>query len=87
MSRLINVILEQNLKDLPGDCFRIAFSVSHCAIVKVVKDTHMTMFSYTTALQFLPSFYAESPSTLGITALARLGYRTDPALFVRAARR
>ncbi|KAG0702691.1 hypothetical protein DFH29DRAFT_999085 [Suillus ampliporus] len=39
------------------------------------------MFSHTDALQLLPSFYADSPSTPGITALAHLGYRIDPTLF------
>ncbi|KAG1778970.1 hypothetical protein EV702DRAFT_966959 [Suillus placidus] len=82
VSRLIGSILEQ--QDAPGDYFGIAFSISHCAIVKVVKDAHTTTFSHTAALQYLPSFFAESPSTPGITALARLGYRIDPALFVRA---
>ncbi|KAG1761525.1 hypothetical protein EDD22DRAFT_847741 [Suillus occidentalis] len=48
----------------------------------VVKDAYTTTFSHTTALQFLPSFFSESPSTPGITALARLGYRIDPALFI-----
>lgn len=81
MSRLIKTILEQ--RDAPGDYFGVAFSVSQCAIVKVVKDAYTTTFSHTTALQFLPSFFSESPSTPGITALARLGYRIDPALFVR----
>ncbi|KAG2150971.1 hypothetical protein DEU56DRAFT_850787 [Suillus clintonianus] len=81
VSRLINAILEQ--KDNPGYYFGIAFSVNHCAIIKVVKDTHTITFSHTNALQFLPSFYARSPSTPGITALARLGYRIDPALFER----
>ncbi|KAG0703387.1 hypothetical protein DFH29DRAFT_998535 [Suillus ampliporus] len=82
ISRLIAAILEQ--KDVPGDYFGIAFSMYHCAIVKVVNDAQTTTFSHTAVLQFLPSFDAESPSTPGITALARLGYRTDPALFVRA---
>lgn len=80
MSRLIKTILEQ--QDAPGDYFGVAFSVSHCAIVKVVKDAYTATFSHTTALHFLPSFFSESPSTPGITALARLGYRIDPALFV-----
>ncbi|OAX34615.1 hypothetical protein K503DRAFT_430709 [Rhizopogon vinicolor AM-OR11-026] len=84
ISRLINAILEQ--KNSPGDCFGVAFSVYHCAIVKVVRDAHTTTFSHTAALQFLPSFNAYSPSTPGITALARLGYRVDPALFVSAAK-
>lgn len=82
ISRLVDAITEQ--KDHPGNYFGIAFSVYHCAIVKVVKDTRTAKFSHTAALQFLPSFYADSPSTPGITALARLGYRIDPALFVRA---
>ncbi|KAG2348168.1 hypothetical protein BDR05DRAFT_957889 [Suillus weaverae] len=82
MSRLIESILEQ--QDAPGDYFGVAFSISHCAIVKVVKDAHTTTFSHTAALQYLPSSFAESPSTPGITAIARLGYRIDPALFVRA---
>ncbi|OAX37244.1 hypothetical protein K503DRAFT_743039 [Rhizopogon vinicolor AM-OR11-026] len=81
ISRLIDAILEE--KDNPGDYFGVAFSVYHCAIVKVVKDAHITTFSHTTPFEFLPSFYADSPSTPGITALARLGNRVDPALFVR----
>ncbi|KAG1745728.1 hypothetical protein EDB19DRAFT_2023615 [Suillus lakei] len=82
VSRLINAILEK--KDNPGHYFGIAFSVHHCAVVKVVKDAHTITFSHTNALQFIPSFYAHSPSTPGITALARLGHRIDPALFERA---
>ncbi|KAG1841413.1 hypothetical protein DFJ58DRAFT_844995 [Suillus subalutaceus] len=82
ISRLINVIVEQ--KDNPGHYFGIAFSVFHCAIVKVVKNAQTTTFSHTSALQFLPSFFANSPSTPGITALACLGYRINPALFKRA---
>ncbi|KAG1780074.1 hypothetical protein EV702DRAFT_1084599 [Suillus placidus] len=82
VSRLINAIIEQ--KDNHGHYFGIAFSVFHCAIVKVVKNAHTMTFSHTSALQFLPSFHAYSPSTPGITALARLGYRIDPALFRRA---
>jgi hypothetical protein len=81
VSRLINAIMEQ--KDNLGDYFGIAFSVYHCALVKVVKDAHTMTFSHTNALQFLPSFYACSPSTPGITALARLSLRIDPALFTR----
>ncbi|OAX31913.1 hypothetical protein K503DRAFT_702953 [Rhizopogon vinicolor AM-OR11-026] len=81
LSRLINAILEQ--KDNPGDYFGVAFSIFHCVIVKVVKDARSTMFSHTAALEFLPSFFADSPSTPGITTLARLGYRIDPTLFVR----
>lgn len=82
LSRLINTILEE--KDSPGDYFGVAFSIFHCAIIKVVKTEHTTTFSHTVALEFLPSWYADSPSTPGITALARLGYRIDRKLFVRA---
>ncbi|KAG2064506.1 hypothetical protein BDR04DRAFT_1162468 [Suillus decipiens] len=82
VSRLIDEISKQ--KDNPGHYFGIAFSVFHCAVVKVVKDAHTISFSHTSAVQFLPSFCAYSPSTPGITALARLGHRIDPALFQRA---
>ncbi|KAG2152710.1 hypothetical protein DEU56DRAFT_691997, partial [Suillus clintonianus] len=81
VSRLINAISEQ--KNNPGSYFGIAFSVFHCVVVNVVKDAHTMSFSHTDALQFLPSFYAETPSTPGITALARLGHRIEPALFKR----
>lgn len=81
VSRLIDEISKR--KDSPGHYVGIAFSVFHCAIVKVVKDAHAITFSHTSALQFLPSFHAHSPSTPGITALARLGHRVDPALFER----
>jgi len=84
MSRLINAISEQ--KNTPGDYFGVAFSVHHCAIVKVVKGEHATTFSHTDTLQFLPSFFGDSPSTPGIVALARLAYRIDPALFMRTLR-
>ncbi|OAX35933.1 hypothetical protein K503DRAFT_772995 [Rhizopogon vinicolor AM-OR11-026] len=85
ISRLIDEILEQ--KGNPGDYFGVAFSISHCAIVKVVRDTHATTFSHTGTLQFLPSSFAESPSTPGIIALARLSYRVDPTLFEQIYRR
>src|SRR5882757_4900900 len=58
ISRLMDAILEQ--KNSPGDYFGVAFSVYHCAIVKVVKGAHTTTFSHTAVLQFLPSFNAYS---------------------------
>jgi len=82
MSRLINAILEQ--KDDPGDYFGVAFSIHHCAIIKVVKGEEAMTFSYTDALQFLPSYYGDSPCTPGIAALARLADRVDPTPSVRA---
>ena len=84
ISRLINAISKQ--KNTPGDYFGVAFSVHHCAVVKLVKGEHATTFSHTDTLQFLPSFFGDSPSTPGIVALARLAYRIDPALFIRTLR-
>ena len=83
MSRLINAILEQ--KD-PGDYFGVAFSVHHCAIIKVVKGEEAMTFSHTEALQFLPSYYGDSPCTPGIAALARLANHVDPTPSVRASK-
>ena len=51
----------------------IAFSFYHCAVVRVDNQNGDFVISHTPALQFLPSFYATSPSTPGITALVRLG--------------
>jgi hypothetical protein len=61
------------------------FTTAQCTIVKVVKNARTTMFSHMIPLPFLPSFYADSLSTPGITALARLGHRVNPALFIRIA--
>ena len=57
--------------------YGIVFSIFHCAVVYINQRDHV--FMYTPALQFLPSFYATSSSTPGITALARLGYTSDPS--------
>ncbi|KAJ7176694.1 hypothetical protein C8R46DRAFT_988849 [Mycena filopes] len=51
--------------------YGILFSFFHCTIVRVDPQNS---FTSTAALQFLPSFYAPSPSTPGITAIARLGF-------------
>jgi hypothetical protein len=80
-SRLIDEILERTET---GDYFGVAFSIFRCAIIKVVVNEHTTTFSHTAAFEFVPTFHADSPSTPGITALARLGYRIDPELFERA---
>ncbi|KAJ7768285.1 hypothetical protein B0H16DRAFT_312852 [Mycena metata] len=50
--------------------YGIIFSCFHCIIVRV--DTQNSFMS-TSALQFLPSFYATSSSTPGTTAIGRLG--------------
>jgi hypothetical protein len=60
-------------QDRVGTIYGIAFSIFHCAIVRVDKDGQGTSFSHTPALQFLPSFYARKISTPGIEALSRLG--------------
>ncbi|KAG1720514.1 hypothetical protein EDB19DRAFT_556829 [Suillus lakei] len=54
VSRLIESILEH--RDAPGDYFGVAFSVSHCAIVKVVKGSD--------ALQQSPHLRRASPLSL-----------------------
>ena len=56
-----------------GTIHGIAFSFYHCAVVRVHNEDGDFVMSHTPALQFLPSFYATSPSTSGITALVRLG--------------
>lgn len=53
-----------------SNSFGVAFSLFHCVIVKLEGETGKV--SHTGALDFLPSWYAYSPSTPGITALARL---------------
>ncbi|KAJ7641315.1 hypothetical protein FB45DRAFT_1124968 [Roridomyces roridus] len=55
--------------------YGILFSFFHCVIVWVDKDGQ---FKCTSALQFLPSWHARSPSTPGISALARLAYHKMP---------
>jgi len=64
-SRLISAILWQ--KDDDGDYFGVAFSISNCAIVKVAKGAHAMTFSHSDALQFVPSFFTDSPSAPGMT--------------------
>ncbi|KAG9227119.1 hypothetical protein CCMSSC00406_0009651 [Pleurotus cornucopiae] len=62
-----------------GIVYGVLCSVFHIVIVKV--DTAPGgSFEHTSALQFLPSRFAESPSTPGITALLRLAFREDSTL-------
>ncbi|KAJ6488273.1 hypothetical protein C8R47DRAFT_511968 [Mycena vitilis] len=51
--------------------FGILFSFFHCVIIRVDPQN---LFTSTAALQFLPSFYANSPSTPGIAAIGSLAY-------------
>ncbi|KII85707.1 hypothetical protein PLICRDRAFT_45062 [Plicaturopsis crispa FD-325 SS-3] len=64
--------------------YGVAFSIFHCVLVRVDRKAGGS-YDHTPALQFLPSFYATSPSTPGITALARLGFRHDPDMVERTA--
>ncbi|KAH9019681.1 hypothetical protein EDB85DRAFT_2007637 [Lactarius pseudohatsudake] len=59
-----------------GIIYGVAFSIFHCVIVRINTQSGFT-FEHSDALQFLPSFHADTPSTPGITALARLGYNSD----------
>ncbi|KAJ7641314.1 hypothetical protein FB45DRAFT_1053855 [Roridomyces roridus] len=59
-----------------GIRYGILFSFFHCVIVWVDEDGQ---FKCTSALQFLPSWHARSPSTPGISALARLAYHKMPS--------
>ncbi|KAF8959616.1 hypothetical protein BDZ97DRAFT_1922790 [Flammula alnicola] len=54
--------------------YGIVISLFHIVIVRVDLGVSEGSFKHTAALQFLPSFYAKSPSTPGISAAVRLGY-------------
>ncbi|KAJ6593194.1 hypothetical protein B0H19DRAFT_975817 [Mycena capillaripes] len=51
--------------------YGVLFSFFHCVIVRVDPQNRIKS---TAALQFLPSFFATSPSTPGITAIGSLAY-------------
>ena len=70
--------------DKVGTVYGIACSIFHCAIVRVDKDEPGTSFVHTTALQFLPSFYATTMFTPGIEALSRLGCQASGVEFLNA---
>jgi hypothetical protein len=55
-----------------GVVYGVLFSIFHCVIASIDLGAGGTC-KHTTALPFLPSWYAYTPSTPGITALARLG--------------
>ena len=68
--------------DKVGTIYGVAFSIFHCAIVRVDKGPQGTSFTHTPALQFLPSFYARKMSTPGIEALSRLGCQSNGVEFL-----
>lgn len=70
--------------NLRGIIYGVAFSIFHCVVVHINTQNGFT-FKHSNALQFLPSFYADTPSTPGITALAHLGYHSDVEVILRVA--
>ncbi|KAF8150510.1 hypothetical protein K438DRAFT_1865528 [Mycena galopus ATCC 62051] len=73
---ILELVDEVALNRQPGRVtYGILFSFFHCVIVRVDPQNG---FKSTAALQFLPSFYATSPSTPGITAISSLGYHCFP---------
>ncbi|KAF8465796.1 hypothetical protein DFH94DRAFT_352945 [Russula ochroleuca] len=70
--------------DKVGTVYGIAYSIFHCAVVRLDKDELGASFAHTPALQFLPSFYARKISTPGIEAMSRLGCQTSGVEFLAA---
>jgi hypothetical protein len=67
-----------------GTVYGIACSIFHCSLVRVDEDELGTSFAHTSALQFLPSFYARTLFTEGIEALSRLGCQASGVEFLDA---
>ncbi|TFK43694.1 hypothetical protein BDQ12DRAFT_718889 [Crucibulum laeve] len=59
--------------------YGIVFSFFHIVIIRIAFDSSIR----TAALEFLPSFYSESPSTPGIDALIRLSTSLHPLAAAR----
>ncbi|KAJ7799962.1 hypothetical protein B0H14DRAFT_2901377 [Mycena olivaceomarginata] len=82
---ILELVDEVSLNRQPGIVtYGILFSFFHCVIVRVDLNNE---FKSTTALQFLPSFYATSSFTPGIAAIGSLAHRcldiaTKPAHFL-----
>lgn len=73
----------QNIHRAPkhnGVVYGIICSLFPCVVVRVQFDGGSGSFQHTPALQFLPSRFAESPSTPGIIALLRLTAKYDDLL-------
>ncbi|KAF7350872.1 polymerase II transcription elongation factor [Mycena sanguinolenta] len=69
---ILELVDEVALNGRPGIVsYGILFSFFHCVIIRVGLNKE---FESTAVLEFLPSFYAASPSTPGITAIGRLAY-------------
>ncbi|KAH7907070.1 hypothetical protein BJ138DRAFT_1182676 [Hygrophoropsis aurantiaca] len=80
IARVVEDVLGQ---DKEGVVFGVLFSFLHCVIVRIDLLAG-GMFTHTAPMPFVPSWFAKEPSTLGITALSRFGYRRDPDLFRKA---
>ncbi|KAJ7033442.1 hypothetical protein C8F04DRAFT_1104747 [Mycena alexandri] len=68
---VLELVDEIEAKPRSAATFGVLFSFFHCVVVCTDLQGG---FHSTAALQFLPSFHATSPSTPGITAIARLAY-------------
>ncbi|KAH7906912.1 hypothetical protein BJ138DRAFT_1161477 [Hygrophoropsis aurantiaca] len=86
--RIVGVCVkaEKDEEYRPDILFGVAFSVNHCVIVRVSKTNDSVFYQHTPPLQFLPSLYADSPSTPGIVAVARLAFKPDVDIIQRALR-
>ncbi|KAL0064819.1 hypothetical protein AAF712_008216 [Marasmius tenuissimus] len=84
---LFRKIMDNCSAPVSQDCFvyGILFSGTRCAIVRI--DRNESTFTHTPALSFLPNLSRNSsmgsPTTDGISALARLASRLDPDIFDR----
>ncbi|KAL0956684.1 hypothetical protein HGRIS_002812 [Hohenbuehelia grisea] len=75
IGELVQFVKEDTVKqdlDRGPVVYGVVTSLFHSALVKIDISRDYT-FHHTPALQLLPSFYATSPSTPGLTALIRLG--------------
>jgi hypothetical protein len=73
VGKLVNEVLQAAGEGVDM-VYGVAFSIFHCVIISVDIQSGGRC-QHTPALQFIPSWYADSPSTPGIIALARLGFR------------
>lgn len=72
-------VSEEVMRERPngGIVYGILFSGCHIAIIRIDRTAGGSL-AHTRTFPFMPSAFATSPSTEGITALARLAYLPDP---------
>jgi hypothetical protein len=73
VGKLVNEVLREAGSGVDM-VYGVAFSIFHCVIISVDFQSGRRC-QHTPALRFLPSWFADSRSTPGIVALARLGLR------------